>query len=167
MWKRIQGEGNVYTVSGRMANWAEMDEDGDEAGKECRMKVVNLIMPHVESFHFNIARFMPGVSRKAPFSEDTGLVWVANFKTENSTDFNACVKEVAAAINDAEGDNRGYWYAVMGGAPEVADYFISVPFDNFAGLDVERDGVCGSLRKSSWQRENRSPESKIQSLCFQ
>ena len=27
MWKRVQGEGNVYTMTSVMANWAEMDEE--------------------------------------------------------------------------------------------------------------------------------------------
>ena len=26
MWSRLQGEGSVYAFTGRMANWAEMDE---------------------------------------------------------------------------------------------------------------------------------------------
>ena len=63
MWKRVQGVGNVYTMTSAMANWAEMDEKGDAAGKECRMAVVNLIMPHVKSVQKNIARSMPDFSR--------------------------------------------------------------------------------------------------------
>ncbi|WP_136479836.1 hypothetical protein [Cognatitamlana onchidii] len=140
-WKRLQGEGNVYTFTGRMVNWAEMDEEDDPAGKACQKVVLDEIMPHVKSFHFNIARFMPDVSRTEPFSGDTGLVWVYNAKTKNSKAFKECVKEVATALKDAEGDGRGYWYSVIGGAPNVADYFISIPFKNFAEMDVDRDGV--------------------------
>ncbi|GGD11274.1 hypothetical protein [Hyunsoonleella pacifica] len=161
MWKRLQGEGNVYTISGRMANWAEMDEDGDEAGKACRMTVVDLIMPHVKSFHYNIARFMPDVSRKAPFSENTGLVWVYNVKIKNSTTFMECVKAIATAVKKAEKDNRGYWYSVVGGAPEVADYFISVPFDNFAGLDVEQDGVWKVYEKANGKEKTEALRNKF------
>ncbi|WP_139002937.1 hypothetical protein [Hyunsoonleella aestuarii] len=141
IWKRVQGEGSVYTITGRMANWAEMDEQGDEAGKACRMLAVNLIMPHVKSSHYNIARFIPNTSRSAAFSADTEVVWVANFKTKNSRDFRECVNEISSVMETTEGDNRGYWYAVMGGSPEVADYFVSIPYKNFAELDVERDGV--------------------------
>ena len=37
MWRRMQGEGNVYIFSGTMTSWAEFDNDsGDEAGKNCR-----------------------------------------------------------------------------------------------------------------------------------
>ncbi|MFL1012942.1 hypothetical protein [Flavisericum labens] len=141
IWKRVQGEGNVYTMTSAMANWAEMDEKDDPAGKECRMIVVNLIMPHVKSVHYNIARSMPELSRNAPMPEDTGLVWVYNVKVNNSSDFNDVVSEISKAVKKAEGDSRGTWYSVMGGSPEVADYFIGVPFKNFASLDVERDGV--------------------------
>ena len=161
MWKRLQGKGNVYTVSGRMANWAEMDEDGDDAGKACRELVINKIMPHVKSFHYNIAKFMPKVSRTAPFSDDTGLVWVGNFKVKNSSHFNHCVKEVSSAIRTAEGDNRGYWYATMGGAPEVSDYFISVPFKNFAALDVDRDGVWKVYEKAHGKEKTEALREKF------
>lgn len=141
MWKRVQGVGNVYTITGRMANWAEMDEQGDEAGKSCYSTVLNHIMPHVEKVNYNIARFVSNVSRAAAFSPDTEVVWVANFKTDNSRDFRDCIKEISAAVKKAEGDNRGYWYSVMGGSPWVADYFVSIPFKNFAELDIDKDGV--------------------------
>ncbi|WP_299552902.1 hypothetical protein [Seonamhaeicola sp.] len=148
MWRRVQGEGNVYTMTSVMANWAEMDEKGDPAGKECRMIVVNLIMPHVESVHYNIARSKPDVSRSAPMPEDTGLVWVYSVQVNNSTDFNEVVSEISKAVKKAEGDGRGTWYNVMGGAPEVPHYFIGIPFKNFAALDVERDGVWKVYEKA-------------------
>ncbi len=153
IWKRVQGEGNVYVVSGRMANWAEMDEDGDPAYKACRMKVVNLIMPHIKSVHYNIARFLPDMSKKVPLPEDTNLVWVYNVKTKNYLSFLEVVKAISSAVNAAEGDRRGYWYSVVGGAPEVADYFISVPFKNFAELDVERDGVWKVYEKANGKKK--------------
>ena len=76
MWRRVQGEGSVYTLTSSMAKWAEMDEDNDIAGQKCRIKVVDLIRPHIKSTNYNIARSMPEVSRTTPMPEDTKLVWV-------------------------------------------------------------------------------------------
>ncbi|GAA4306508.1 hypothetical protein [Aestuariibaculum suncheonense] len=142
MWKRVQGKGIVYTMTSRMDNWAEMDENNDEAGKKCRMKVVDLILPHVESVEYNIAKRMPDVSKSnSNLSSDTKLVWVYNVKVDNYDSFMETVKEVESTIKKAEGDARGTWYSVIGGAPEVSDFFVVVPFKNFAALDEDRDGV--------------------------
>jgi len=149
MWKRVQGKGNVYTLTSTMANWAEMDDDNDAAGKECRMKVVNLIMPHVKSVHYNIARSMPAFSRSSGMPEDTKVVWVYNVKTNNSTSFREVVGEIFSAVKKAEGDARGTWYSTVGGAPEVSDYFIGIPYKNFAALDVDRDGVWKIYEKAN------------------
>ena len=160
MWKRVQGEGSVYTLTSRMAKWAEMDEDGDSAGKECRMTAVNFIMPHVKSMHRNIARSMPDVSRKAS-SQDSKLVWVYNAKTSNSNDFNDVVKELTSAIKKAEGDSRGTWYSLQGGAPEVADYFVAIPYKNFAELDIDRDGVWKVYEKANGKAKTDALRAKM------
>lgn len=149
MWQRMQGEGTVYTLTSTMAKWAEMDDDNDPAGKECRMQVVNLIMPHVKSVHYNIARSMPDYSRSTGMPEDTGLVWVYNVKTKNSTDFREVVGEITSALKKAEGDSRGTWYNTVGGSPEVADYFVGIPYKNFAALDVDRDGAWKVYEKAN------------------
>ena len=149
MWKRVQGEGNVYTMTSSMANWAEMDDNNDPAGKECRMKVVNLIMPHVKSVHYNIARSMPSYSRSTPMPEDTKLVWVYNVKANNSTNFKEVVGEITNALKKGEGDSRGTWYNTVGGSPEVSDYFVGIPYKNFAALDVDRDGAWKVYEKAN------------------
>ncbi|WP_341215039.1 hypothetical protein [uncultured Wocania sp.] len=161
MWKRLQGEGSVYTMTSVMANWAEMDEKGDDAGKECRMIVVNLIMPHVKSIHYNLARSLPKLSRSSPMPEDTGLVWVYNVQVNNSTDFNHVISETSKAIKNAEGDGRGTWYSTIGGAPEVSDYFVGIPFKNFAELDVERDGVWKVYEKANGKKKTDELRAKF------
>jgi len=160
MWKRVQGEGSVYTLTSRMAKWAEMDEDGDSAGKECRMTAVNFIMPHVKSMHYNIARSMPDVSTKST-SEDSKLVWVYNAKTSNSNDFTDVVKELTSALKKAEGDSRGTWYSLQGGAPEVADYFVAIPYKNFAELDIDRDGVWKVYEKANGKAKTDALRAKM------
>lgn len=161
MWKRIQGEGSVYVLTGRMANWAEMDESGDEAGKNCQMTVVNFIMPHVESVHFNVARYMPTMSKASALNAETELVWVNNFKISNSSDFRSTIEEVSATMKKAEGDHRGWWYAVIGGAPEVADYFISVPYKNFAALDVDSDSPWKIYEKEHGKEKTEAMRAKF------
>jgi hypothetical protein len=149
MWKRVQGEGTVYTMTSTMANWAEMDKEGDVAGKECRMNVVNLIMPHVKSISYNIASSMPQLSRSTPMPEDTKLVWVYNVKTSNSTSFKEVIGELSSAMKKANGEIIVTWYALEGGAPEVADYFVAVPYKNFAELDIDSDGPWKTYEKAN------------------
>ena len=161
MWRRMQGEGTVYTFTSTMANWAEMDDNNDPADKECRMKVVNLIMPHVKKVHYNIASSMPSFSRSTGMPEDTKVVWVYNVKTKNSTSFREVVEEISKAVVKAEGDNRGTWYSVVGGAPEVADYFVGIPFKNFADMDVERDGVWKIYEKANGKEKTDALRAKF------
>ncbi|MBD0832070.1 hypothetical protein [Aestuariibaculum sediminum] len=159
MWKRMQGKGNVYTMTSRMENWAEMDDDSaDEAGKNCRIKVIDLILPHVESVNYNLAKRMPKISKSnSNMSPDTKIVWVYNVQISNYDGFMEVVNEIESTVKKVEGDVRGSWYNVMGGGPEVSDYFVVVPFKKFADLDVERDGV--------WKiYENEKGKSKTEDL---
>lgn len=161
MWRRVQGEGSVYTLTSTMANWAEMDDDSDEAGKDCYLNVVNLIMPHVESVHYNIARSLPGLSRSTGMPEDTKVVWVYNVKTDNSTNFREVIGEITKAIKNAEGDSRGTWYSTVGGSPEVSDYFVGIPYKNFADMDVERDGVWKIYEKANGKEKTDELRAKF------
>lgn len=138
IWRRVQGEGTVYIMSGMMQNWAEMDKE-DPANKECYMTVVNFIMPHVEKVNYNIARSMPEFSRTMP--EDTKLIWVTFFKVNDGTVFREIVADVNTAVKNKEGSQRGIWYSYAGGASDTPDYMVSTPFKGFADLDISRDGV--------------------------
>ena len=137
VWHRVQGKGDIYVVTGRMANWAEMEKQ-DPAGMACRAVGLEYITPHIESTEFNVTRYMPDISRKNAF-DDMGLVWVTNFIVNDDLTFNEIVKDVTATVKTKEGDNRGYWYGVMGG--EGRDYFVSTPYKDFAGLDVDQENV--------------------------
>ncbi|MEO6837715.1 MAG: hypothetical protein ABI261_08995 [Ginsengibacter sp.] len=138
LWHRVQGKGNVYVLASTMAKWADMDKK-DAAGEACQQTVVNFIMPNVESVEYNIAKNMPELS--GPLMDSSKLIWVTSFKVKNSTDFTDAIKGVTSAIKTSEGKNRGYWYHVMGGAPETPDYFITDPYKGFADLDTNQDGV--------------------------
>ncbi|WP_445957898.1 hypothetical protein [Yeosuana sp.] len=159
MWRRVQGEGSVYTLTSSMAKWAEMDEDNDIAGQKCRIKVVDLIRPHIKSTNYNIARSMPEVSRTTPMPEDTKLVWVYNVKTSNSDSFKEAVKEISTAIKKAEGDSRATWYNVQGG--QGSDYFVAVPYKNFAEMDVDRDGVWKIYEKANGKAKTDALRAKF------
>lgn len=139
VWRRVQGEGIMYVLTGLMENWAEMDKE-DAAGKECRMKVIELIMPHVEKVNYNIARTMPEVGSTTP-AEGTKLVWVSFFRTTNGTLFNEAVKEMSSTLKSVEGAARGTWYSFNGGGPDAPEYMVSTPYKGFADLDIKREGV--------------------------
>ncbi|MCF7561787.1 hypothetical protein L3X39_14165 [Sabulilitoribacter multivorans] len=137
VWHRLQGKGNVYVLSSRLKNWAEMDQ-ADTAAKACRSIALDFITPHIESTEFNTTRNMPEISRKTPLG-DMSIVWVTNFIINDDVAFNDIIKQVSSAISSKEGDSRGYWYRLMGG--EGSDYFVSTPFKDFAALDKDTDGV--------------------------
>jgi len=138
IWRRVQGEGTVYVMTGVMANWAEMDKE-DPANKECYTTVLNFIMPHIEKVNYNIARSMPDLSKTMP--EDTKLVWVTFYKVNDGIVFREIIGAVGNAIKAKEGSFRGIWYNYMGGASDAADYMVSTPFSGFAQMDIARDGV--------------------------
>jgi hypothetical protein len=128
----------MYVLTGLMDNWAEMDKE-DAAGKECRVKVIELIMPHVEKVNYNIARTMPELSRGP--AEGTKLVSVMFVRVSNDAAYNEAIKEITSTVRSVEGSPRGTWYSFVGGGPESPDYMVSIPYKGFADLDIKRDGV--------------------------
>jgi len=130
VWRRVQGEGIMYVLTGSMDNWAEMDKE-DAAGKECRIKVLELIMPHVEKVNYNIARTMPELSRTP--AEGTKLVSVLFVRVTNDAAYNEAIKEITSTVRSVEGSPRGTWYSFVG--------MVSTPYKGFADLDIKRDGV--------------------------
>ncbi len=146
MWHRKNGEGNVYILTSRMANWAEMDETNDD-GKNCRNLVRDLINPHIESSNDNFARFQPEYSKAYPNPDP--VLWVTSWQVKDGMRFREIVKEVTAATAKAEGSSRGYWYSYMGGSKDAADFFVATPFANFAALDVDRENVWNIYEKAN------------------
>lgn len=144
IWHRVQGKGNVYVLTGNMAKWADMDKK-DAAGDACQQTVVNFIMPYVESIEYDIAQGIPELSR--PPLDGIKVIWVTSFKTKNSTDFMEVIKGVEAAMKSTEGNSRGFWYHVMGGAPDAPNYFVTVPYKGFGELDKNEDGVWKVFEK--------------------
>jgi len=146
MWNRMNGEGNVYILTSRMANWAEMDKT-DESGKNCSNIGRELINPHIESSETNFARFMPEVSKAYPNTDM--VLWVTSWQVNNGTKFREIVKEVTETTKKTEGSSRGYWYSYMGGSKDAADFFVATPFANFAALDVESENVWNIYEKAN------------------
>ena len=136
-WTRMQGESGVYGVTGFMDKWAEMDES-DPAGKDCYAIVMNFIMPHVESTTNAMSRSLPAWSKQSAPS-DMKLAWVTYFKTDDRDQFSDVIKEVTSTMKDVEGDSRGYWYRMIGGDRDDADYFVSTIYSSYAELDADRD----------------------------
>lgn len=138
IWRRVQGNGTVYVLAGPMVNWAEMDKK-DPAGDACRQIVNDFILPNVESTSYSIAQNMPKIS-STPVAGNK-LIWVTFFNVKNSVDFKDFITTMEDAIKTTEGNYRGYWYQLVGGGPESANYFITEPFKGFADLDKDRDGI--------------------------
>ena len=136
MWRRDQGEGSVYVITGNMANWAEMDKE-DEKGKPCYMTVVNFIMPHVEKINNSVAQRMPDISKTS--SDEFKYVRVTYYKVSNGNTFEEVLNAVNKAIKQKEGEPRGMWFNTRLGGPESADYFVSMPFVKYAELDISKD----------------------------
>jgi hypothetical protein len=136
MWRRVQGEGNVYVLTRTMANWAEMDKD-DPEGKKCQATLLNYITPHVEKVNYSISQTMPELSRTWP--EDAKHAWVTYYKVKNSFAFKEVITAVTGAIKDKEGSFRGIWREYKGGSTDAPDYMIATPYKKFADLDISRD----------------------------
>lgn len=139
IWSRMQGEGNVYVLTSYMENWAAMDDRSDEAGRECQNLARNLINPNVEKATSNMARTIPSVSKTPGAAND--VVNVLYFRVKNGTLFRETVSEVVSTIRDVEGEPRGYWYDGIGGDVNAPHYFLVTPYENFAAMDEQRDGV--------------------------
>lgn len=146
VWHQMNGEGNVYILTSTMPNWAEMDETNDD-GKNCRDLVRNLINPHIESAEDNFARFEPEYSKAYPNPDP--VLWVTYWQANNGMKFREIVKEVTAATAKAEGSSRGYWYSLMGGSKDAADFLVATPFTNFAALDMDRENVWNIYEKAN------------------
>lgn len=145
IWHRLQGDGNVYVLTSWMDKWAEFDES-DPAGKECRDIARELINPHIESSSYNLAWYMNDLSIQEDIDFD--VVWVNYWTVKNSQKFMAVVREVEGVLKEVEGDSRGFWYNVMGGEPGTPDYFVVDPYQNFAAMDEDTDGVWSVVEKA-------------------
>lgn len=158
IWKRLNGEGNVYILTSRMANWAEMDETNDD-GQNCRDLVREMINPHIECSESNFARFMPDYSKAYPNPDK--VLWLTSWQVNNSDKFKEIAKQLSDATKQAEGSSRGYWYSVMGGSKDAADFFVGVPYANFAALDVDRDNVWDIYEKANGKEKRDQLQSEF------
>jgi hypothetical protein len=145
LWHRLQGEGNVYVLTGNMVNWAQMDEK-DAAGEASRNIARDFIWPNIESSNFSIAQRMPGLSGKP--SDSTKLVWVTYFKVNKSRVFTDVVKDLSAVIRSAEGNSRGSWFHLEGGGPESPNYFVVETAGGFSDLDKPEDNPFDVYEKA-------------------
>lgn len=154
-WRRVQGTNTVYAVTDMMENWAEMDEDSDEAGEKCRSIFPEFILPHMEKMNYMITESMPDISNDS--TEPKDKVWVTYFRVKNSADFKSVVQAISGEVKKVEGDERAFWYSVAGGSSKAPDYMVVWAFDKYADLDKDMDGV--------WKiYENANGEEKTEEL---
>jgi len=161
LWRRVQGDGTFYVLTSTMQNWAEMDEGPSDARNKCWSNILNHVRPHIQNVGRNIARSMPDLSRSSAMPETTTVVWVYNVIADDGNSFTDAVKELVGALKKAEGDTRGTWYSMQGGAPGTPDFFVALPNDNFASLDVERDGVWKVYEKANGKSKTDALRAKF------
>ncbi|NGP52890.1 hypothetical protein [Thioalkalivibrio sp. XN8] len=145
LWRRQQGMGNVYAAVFQMKSWADVDTP-DAASQACQEVARDQIIPftHGEKTVNSYASSMPDISRAGPSGD---VLWVSSFRAKDGRLMMDVVRKVSAAMKQVEGDSRGYWYDVAGGHEKAPDFFVSTPFENFAALDQERDGVWDIVTK--------------------
>jgi len=145
IWRQQQGQGNVYVAVFTMEGWADLDTP-DEAARSCQPVALEKITPYTHAEHNtnSYARLMPDLSRNAPVQD---VIWVTSFRASDGRLMMDVVRKIGAAIREVEGAPRGYWYNVMGGHEKAADYFVVTPFENFAAMEVERDGAWEIVTK--------------------
>jgi hypothetical protein len=150
-WRRQHGQGNVYVVAFVLKDWAALDTP-HEASQKCQAVVTEKITPHVhaEKGASSYARLLPAISRSTPISD---LIWVNNFRADDTRLMRRTIDEVAGAMSEAEGQPRGFWYSVQGGDAGSANYFAVTPFENFAALDDTRAGVWEVVAKVRGEAE--------------
>ncbi|OMP30393.1 hypothetical protein BKM32_13510 [Mangrovimonas sp. DI 80] len=166
MWQRFQGEGNVYVLTSTMNNWAELDKDDeDTASNNCRSKAMDFIWPHVDKVQYNLAESIPEISRPSPL-EGTKVVWTYNVKISDYSAFKEVTKEISSTMRSSGGGIRGTWYNVVGGGPDVADFFIAIPFVNFAELDKDTDGVWEIYEKAHGKKKADELRAKFRSALI-
>jgi hypothetical protein len=137
-WRRVQGEGVVYSVNSMMDKWAEMDER-DPASRQCYSVYKEFIVPHIKSAGEGITVSIPELTRKTERKEQAKLAWVTYYDVENSQIFRSVLNDVKEALIKEEGDVRNYWYDILGGSRDSADYMVAGLFSNYAELDNDRD----------------------------
>lgn len=86
-----------------------------------------------------IAESIPEISNDSTEPQDK--VWVTYFRVKNTSDFKSVIKSISGEIKKVEGDERAYWYSIAGGSSKAPDYMVAWPFDKYADLDKNMDGV--------------------------
>lgn len=148
-WDRVQGKGSVYVGTFRMANWAEMDAQ-DPASMACRDVVMEQLIPHSAGVESSLARAIPALSAEAG---QTDVVWVTYFRAADGRAFRRAVEAISGVIREVEGQPRGYWYNVIGGPEKSATHFLVTPYENFAAMDEDRDGVFTVIENARGEEE--------------
>lgn len=158
-WRRVQGTNMSVAFTYYMDNWAELDDEGDAAGNSCRAMFNDFIMPHVESYQNSYASTMPDYSPTE--ARNTDKVWVTYFRVNNSKDFLDAINTVSSALQEVEGNKRGYWFAAEGGGADSYDYMVAWPFEKYADLDTDMDSVWEVCAKKHGDKKTNEVRSKF------
>ena len=134
IWRKDQGEGNVYILASDMANWGEMDIT-DDSGAKCADMARQLINQHVEKANRQVTRFLPEISSNVAMEDEVIGVYRFYLNQENGHKFLDIVKEVETLTANKEGSSRHYWYVWQTSGPGTPQYHVVIPFKNYAAMD--------------------------------
>jgi len=137
VWKRMQGEGNLFTFTGMSDNWAEVGTR-DPATRECADVFETQLTPHEDSEVTMMAQLMPDISSE--YMDGTTVVGVYSFTVDDSRTFNTVITEVSKAMMKTDGTIPLQWYEVIGGGEDDADYFVVTDHADFASMDKDWTG---------------------------
>lgn len=157
MWKRVQGKGNVYVLTGLMNNWADMEKP-NETGEKCDYVLRDFIAPHVETSTYSISRMMPEFSRTP--MEGTKLVMVSFFQVKDVTQFREVVKELTDLHRKEHGEPRGTWYDYIGGGVDSPHYMVSTPYKSYSDMDLPVENIWDMHEKINGKKKSEALKTK-------
>ncbi len=130
-WSNVGGKGREYHFVSTMDNWAELDSV-NEAVRACWSEHHDSLTSHARSVETYYARHMADWSGDA---EGYSVVRLHQFRVKDGRAFRETVGTIAGTLKEAEYPQMGNWYNVMGNDSTEPDYFVVVPYNNFAAMD--------------------------------
>jgi hypothetical protein len=164
LWRRQQGEGNVYVLASDMANWAEMDKT-DESGRNCQILAMNMINPHIEKSTNHVTRFLPEISKNSLLSEDEDIIRVTAYELNSVNGYRLMevVREVEGYRKKANMNQQGYWYAWLTYGPESPNYHFVYPYKSYADIDIVPENIWQLVEKSEGKAKREELQAAFRS----
>ena len=148
-WRQVDGDQLTVHAVSRMENWAELDET-DEVRNRCWENHSDGFTSHTAAVQTTYAR------RQSEWSGDPGeftVVELHNFRVDDGEEFQSAVSEITGVLKEANYEDLGTWYDVIGGDGDDASYFVVEHHANFAAMDDDSPGVYGTVQEAKGEAE--------------